>query len=81
MGSQQSLHDDRHKALVAKLVEARLEVGLTQAQLAERLGRSQRFVSYCETGERRVDAIEFLDFCRALDKPPSWFVSGWPQEG
>ena len=42
------------------------------------LGRSQRFVSYCETGERRVDAVEFLDFCRAFEKPPSWFLEGWP---
>lgn len=25
-----------------------------------------------------LDAIEFLDFCRALGKPPGWFVEGWP---
>jgi len=78
MGSQSSLHDKRHKALVVRLVEAREEAGLTQEKLAKRMGRSQRFISYCETGERRVDAIEFLDFCRALEKPPSWFIEGWP---
>ena len=55
------------------------EAGLTQEELAKLMGRSQRFISYCETGERRVDAIEFLDFCKALGKPPSWFVKGWPR--
>lgn len=78
MGSQRSLHDDRHKDLVARLIQAREEAGLTQEALADLIGRSQRFVSYCETGERRVDAIEFFDFCRALNKPPSWFIDGWP---
>jgi transcriptional regulator with XRE-family HTH domain len=78
MGSKKSLHDDRHKALVARLVQAREEAGLTQEELAKLMSRSQRFISYCETGERRVDAIEFLDFCRALGRPPGWFVEGWP---
>lgn len=78
MGSQQSLHDERHKALVARLVLAREEAGLTQEALANLMGRSQRFISYCETGERRVDAIEFLDFCRAFGKPPSHFLPDFP---
>lgn len=79
MGSQKSLHDERHRDLVAKLVEAREEAGLTQEEVADLIGRSQRFVSYCETGERRVDAVEFLDFCRAYAKSPSWFIKGWPK--
>jgi len=45
--------------------------GLTQEQLAAAMGRSQRFVSRCELGERRVDVIEFRDFCKALGLPPS----------
>ncbi|MCB9904491.1 MAG: helix-turn-helix transcriptional regulator [Planctomycetes bacterium] len=69
---------DRYQTFVAKLVRAREEAGLTQSQVAELISRSQRFVSYCETGERRVDAVEFLDFCRAYNKPPSWFIRGWP---
>jgi len=79
MGSQRSLHDKRLKALVARLVQAREEAGQSQEQLGKLVGRSQRFVSYCETGERRVDAIEFLDLCRALKKPPRWFIEGWPE--
>jgi len=35
--------------------------------LAERLGKPQSFVSKFEHGERRLDVVEFLDVCRAVD--------------
>lgn len=34
-------------------------MGLTQAQLAERLGTVQSFVAKSEAGERRMDVVEF----------------------
>ncbi|MGH7508973.1 MAG: helix-turn-helix domain-containing protein [Gemmatimonadales bacterium] len=45
-----------------RLKEARRRSGLTQAQAAKALGQPQNFVSKCETGERRIDAIELADF-------------------
>jgi transcriptional regulator with XRE-family HTH domain len=48
------------------LVQARKEVGLTQAQLAQRLGRPQSFVSKYENGERRLDVLEFTDVAEEL---------------
>jgi transcriptional regulator with XRE-family HTH domain len=48
------------------LVEARREAGLTQVELAKKLGRPQSFVSKFERGERRLDVTEFLDVARAL---------------
>lgn len=35
--------------------EARLVAGLTQVEVAKNLRRPQRYVSKCESGERRVD--------------------------
>ena len=78
MGSQEALQNDRYRAFVERLVEARKEAGLSQEQAAEAMGRPQYFVSRCETGERRVDAVEFLDFCMAYGLSPSWFLEGWP---
>jgi transcriptional regulator with XRE-family HTH domain len=49
------------------LVEARTEAGLSQAQLAAKLGRPQSFVSKYERGDRRLDVVEFLDVSRALN--------------
>ena len=45
---------------------ARRDAGITQAALAKRLGTRQQFVSKYESGERRLDVIEFLDAADAL---------------
>ncbi len=41
-----------------RLKAARIEAGLTQAQVAHLVGRPQSFVSKIEVGERHVDFIE-----------------------
>lgn len=43
---------------------------MTQAQVAEKLGRPQSFVAKYEGGERRLDIIEFLDVTAVLDTDP-----------
>jgi transcriptional regulator with XRE-family HTH domain len=62
-----SLFGHRSAKLRQLLVAARKERGLTQSELAVRLGRRQTFVSKYELGERRIDVIEFLDIARELD--------------
>ena len=52
------------------LAEARRAKGLTQVELAKKLGRPQSFVSKFECGERRLDVIEFLEVARALKVDP-----------
>lgn len=51
-----------------------MEAGLTQAQLADAVGRPQTWVSKCELGDRRVDIVELEDLAAALGKPLSWFA-------
>lgn len=48
------------------LRQVRLEAGLRQVDLAERLGQPQSFVSKSESGERRVDLLELQQICRAV---------------
>jgi transcriptional regulator with XRE-family HTH domain len=50
------------RALLRKLRE---EAGLSQTALAERLSKPQTFVSKSELGERRIDFLETVNFCRA----------------
>ena len=45
---------------------ARMKAGLTQAQLAERLGRSQEYVSLIERGRRRLPVEAMVLIMRAL---------------
>ena len=64
----------RYKDLLNKLTAARLEAGLSQEEVARRLGKSQSFVSRSETGERRMDVIELQAFAVAYQKPMTYFL-------
>lgn len=57
----------RHARLIELVVRAREAAGLTQAEVAGRLGRHQPFVSNIESGERRLDLIELLDLAAVID--------------
>jgi transcriptional regulator with XRE-family HTH domain len=61
-----SLFTDAYGSFREALVAARKEAGVTQVELAERLGKPQQFVSKIERGDRRVDLVEFVAICRAL---------------
>ena len=63
-------HSEPYKLLLEMLVQARTRAGLTQAELAARLGRPQPFISYIERGERRLDVIEFYAIMQALGTDP-----------
>ena len=48
------------------LRQIRTDAGFTQAEVAERLGVPQSFVSKYESGERRLDILELKEVCQAL---------------
>ena len=72
------IHDDRYRRLIEALVVARHNAGLTQAELAGRLGRRQQFVSKYESGERRLDVVEFADIGRALGLDQTSLIAAIP---
>jgi transcriptional regulator with XRE-family HTH domain len=65
-----SIYSQEYQALLSKLVAARKAGGLTQQSLADKLGRHQSFISKIETGERRMDVVEFLHISRAIGFDP-----------
>lgn len=65
-----SVFTRRYERFRKLIVEARKRAGLTQVQLARKLGKPQSFVSKYEVGERRLDVIEFLDVAIALRFKP-----------
>ncbi|WP_306847093.1 helix-turn-helix domain-containing protein [Luteibacter jiangsuensis] len=54
-----------YEGVRAALVALRVEAGLTQVELAERLKRSQGHVSEVERGIKRVDPLQVWDWCHA----------------
>ena len=61
-----SLSSPHYVALLRAVIAARKAAGLKQAELADRLGQPQSFVSKFERGERRLDVVELIIIARAL---------------
>ena len=61
-----SVFTPEYAHFAARIVELRKAAGLTQVELAQRLGRPQSYVSKYERGERRLDVVEFVAVARAL---------------
>jgi transcriptional regulator with XRE-family HTH domain len=62
-------------ALLKELLRAiRGEAGMTQAELAEAIGRPQSFISEYERGQRRLDLVELRAVCVACGKTLSNLV-------
>ena len=53
-----TIYSKDYKTVLKKLKKARKKTGLTQVEIAKRLGKPQSFVSKIENGERRLDIIE-----------------------
>jgi len=62
-----------YKKFVVRLVQARREAGLTQVDVAKRLGKARSFLSKCELGERRVDFIELQQLAKIYRKDLGFF--------
>ncbi len=69
-----SIYDEEYRMLIGALRTARLTAGMTQQELADKLGRQQSFVAKIEGCERRLDVVEFLQICRALEVRPHTFL-------
>ena len=63
---EKSIHSAQYGVFLKVLRQTRRKAGLTQMDLAKRIGESQSFISKCERGERRIDVIELRTFCRAF---------------
>ena len=61
--------------VVKALVCLREEAGLSQSELARRLGRRQSYVWKIENSQQRIDLLEMVEICRACGAKPEEVVS------
>lgn len=67
---QKTLKSADYARLIDLLVAVRKAADVRQRALAKKLGRPQSFVAKYESGERRLDIIEFIAIARALGADP-----------
>ena len=66
MPAKKQIHTARHQLFRSLLIEARKAHGLTQTDVANRLGKPPSFVAKYELGERRLDVLEFVDLAKVI---------------
>jgi transcriptional regulator with XRE-family HTH domain len=65
-GPRLTANRKQQKALLSLLRQLRKEAGLRQVDMAKALGKPQAFVSYFESGARRLDLLELRQICGIL---------------
>jgi hypothetical protein len=74
-GGRKSLHTPAYDAILVLLRKMREDAELTQEEVAKRLSRTRTYVTKCELGERRIDLLEWIEFCRACRFDPAVFLA------
>jgi transcriptional regulator with XRE-family HTH domain len=65
-----SLYSPEHIRLIEWLKRQRQDQNLSMRDLAGRLDVPHSFIGKIEQGERRLDVIEYLQYCEALNVSP-----------
>jgi transcriptional regulator with XRE-family HTH domain len=60
--------------IALKLREARELADISQEEAALKLGKTQSYISRCETGSRRLDIMELEAFSKLYKKPLTFFL-------
>lgn len=71
-----TVRTEAYGALLAALIAARKQAGLSQADLARKLGKPASFIGKYELGERRLDVVELMVILKQLELS---FDSFWTQ--
>lgn len=65
------LDRQKYEYLRSELRKSRLSFNLLQSDLAKLIGKPQSYISKVESGERNLDIIEFVAYCKGLGLEPS----------
>lgn len=65
--TQKTIFDPKYKEMINSLKQLRKNRGLTQRDLAKRLGVAHCFIGRAETCERRLDILDLIHILKVLD--------------
>jgi len=69
-----TIRTNEYRKVIERLKRARLDVGLTQKEVSEKIKKPQSYISKVEAGEQRVDIIELKIFADLYKKGLNYFI-------
>lgn len=69
-----TIYHPHYAELIGQLIVARKQLPMTQLQLATILSKHQSYVAKVERCERKLDVLEFVEWCEALKQTPSEYI-------
>lgn len=71
MNLLKTIYHPQYVELIDLLIQMRKSLLLTQLQLASKLDKPQSYIAKVEVCERKLDVLEFIEWCHALGQVPS----------
>lgn len=69
-----STYTNDYIASIDRLKKIRIELGIKQADVANKLGKPQSYISKIERGERRLDISELKELAKIYKKDITHFI-------
>jgi transcriptional regulator with XRE-family HTH domain len=69
-----------YRRVIEQIKAVREAKGLSQREVARRLGKAVSFVNKIELLERRLDILEFIVLARALEMPPHELIAALAEQ-
>jgi len=71
---KKSIYSNDYKFLIKQLKKARIEACLNQKEVANKLNRTQSYISKIESGQLRVDVIQLKELAELYKKSLDYFL-------
>ena len=67
---KKSITSNKYLSLLSWLKQVRIDQDVTMRDLADLIDEPHQFIGKVESGERRLDVYEYLQYCKALNVDP-----------
>ena len=74
---EKSVYKHDNIMICESLKRARIKAKISQIELSKKLKTEQSFVSRYESGQRRIDIVEFFQICEAIGIDPFGILKSW----
>ncbi len=72
---EKTLFRPEYRILLGLIRQARRDSGLTQEQIAEKLAMPRSTIAKWETGQQRMDLLEYCSYCEGIEVDPVVLLS------